>query len=118
LHADETDQAEAAEPLEVGDDLLRLDPRIGLIERRHVDGHVGPQHLALGGVDREPIERSQRVRRHDRTEPLNHVAVVVVMRWLDQDQLKAALRSNAVRHTRPLERQWRHSARGILEASA
>src|SRR4029077_15821901 len=46
-------------------------------------------------VDREPIERTQRVRRHDRAEALDHVAVVVVMRRLDQDQLKAALRATA-----------------------
>ena len=98
MHADEADQAEAAMTLQAGNDLLRLDPSVGFIDRRDIDGDVGSQHLALCGVDREPIERSQRIRRHDRAEPLDHIAVVVVMRWLDQDQLEATLGSKAVGH--------------------
>src|SRR5512143_834205 len=77
--------------LQLGDDLLRPDPGIGLVDRRHIDGDALPEHLASRGVDRESIERRQRVRRHDRAVPLNDVPVIVVMRRLDQDQLETWL---------------------------
>ena len=79
LDAHQADQAETAMAFQLGNDPLWPDPGIGLVDRRHVDGDVGPEYLAPGGVDRESVKRGQRVRWHDRAEPLDHVAVVVVM---------------------------------------
>ena len=51
-------------------------------------GRSGPSTCRVGGAAREAIDRGERVRRHGRAEPLHDIAVVVVMRRLDQDQLK------------------------------
>ena len=47
---------------------------------------LGPQHAAIGAILRDAVKRRQRVRRDRRAQPLNDVAVVVVMRGLDQDE--------------------------------
>ena len=56
-------------------------------------GRSGPSTLALGGAVGQAEDRGKRVRRHGRAQPLHDVAVVVVMRRLDQDQLKAPCRA-------------------------
>src|SRR5581483_4355550 len=89
--ADQADQALAAAAAHVAHDTVDANPRIGLVNRmdRYVD--VRPQHLARAAVVTQPIQRGQRVRRDVRTQPRDGVAVVVVMRRLDQDEMKSGL---------------------------
>ena len=89
LHADDADQAEPAILLDPLGDRARADARVGLVHGGDVDGKVGAEQLPLGGAEREAIDGGERVRRHGRAHPLHDVAVVVVMRRLDQDELKA-----------------------------
>ena len=46
LHADEAHQPEAVVVADTRDDVLGLDPRIGLVHRGDVDLDIGPEHLA------------------------------------------------------------------------
>ena len=59
----------------------------------HFDVDVRAEHLALGGLHRDPVDRRERIRRHEVAEPADDVAVVVVMRRLDQHDAEAALRA-------------------------
>ena len=44
------------------------------------------EHAPFGAILGKTIERGQRIRRYRRTQPLDHIAVVVVMRRLDQHE--------------------------------
>ena len=110
LHADDPDKAEAAV---VGDLRAvmsrRLDARVGLIDRDDVDGEIGAEHLPLGRTVGEAEDGGKRVRRHRRAEPLHDIAVVVVMRRLNEDQLElTAGRSFCFAHPSIL---WRRLSR-------
>ena len=91
MHADDPDHAAAAVLGDTARDLLRLDPGIGLVHGHDVDRQIGAKQLPLGGALGETVDRGERVRRHGRTDPLHDIAVVVIMRRLDQDELKARL---------------------------
>ena len=67
-------------------------PRIGLIDGENFDIDVFAEHAALGGVIRYAVDAGQRIRRQRRPEPLDDVAVVVVMRRLDEKQHKSFAR--------------------------
>src|SRR5688572_21334520 len=79
LHANKPDHAEAAVARHLRDDALRIDARVGLVDRRDVERDVGPEQLPLGGIDREAVDSRERVRGHSGAQPLNDVTVVVVM---------------------------------------
>jgi hypothetical protein len=57
----------------------------------NVDLDIRPEHAPLGAILRETVERGERSRRYRRTQPLDDVAIVVVMRRLHQHQAKALL---------------------------
>jgi hypothetical protein len=88
LHADQADQRLAAAAAHLSSDLVGTDAGVGLVER--LDDHVdtGAEDLTPPAVLAEAVERGQRVRRNVGAEPSNRVAVVVVMRRLDQNQMK------------------------------
>ena len=69
-----------------------VDPRVGLVDRRDVDGDIRPQHLPLGAIGGDAIDGGERIRRDHRPPPADHVSVVVVVRRLDQNELEATLR--------------------------
>ena len=77
-------------PTHRADDAIGPDPLIGLVERVEANCGVGPEHPATPGVFRQRVEAGERVRRDRRLDPLDRVAVIVVMARLDQDQVKAA----------------------------
>ena len=85
LHADQADQRLAAAALDVGDDAVGAHPRIGLVERLDEDVDVGPEHAALAAILAQAIERGQRIGRDVGAQPSDRIAVVVVVRRLDQD---------------------------------
>ena len=85
LHADQADQRLAAAALDVGHDEVGAHPRIGLVERLDLDVDVGPQDAAATAILTQAIEGSQRIRRDVGAQPSDRIAVVVVVRRLDED---------------------------------
>src|SRR6188472_2006705 len=61
----------------------------------------GTEHLPLGGVSCKAIEGRQGIRRNGRAFPLDDVAIVVVMRWLHEDETKAAPHRATVHYLSP-----------------
>jgi hypothetical protein len=88
LHAHQADQAASAGPLEVGDDAIRPHTGVGLVERLDNDVDVRTQHLPMAAVLAQAVEGGQRVGRDVRAQPGDRIAVVVVVRRLDQHQLE------------------------------
>ena len=91
LHSHEREQAEIAVAPEAPDQLADVDPGIGLVDEVDVDLDVGAQHLAPRAVEREAVDRGQRIGWDQRPPPADDVSVIVVVRRLDQDELKTAL---------------------------
>ena len=91
LHADQADQRLAAAAPDVGDDAVRPDSDIGLVQRLDDDIDVRPQNLASPAILPQAVEGGQGIRRDMRLQPRDRVAVIVVMRRFDQHQLEDRL---------------------------
>ena len=89
LDADKADEAEAARLLDLPGDAVRADARIGLVDRENLDVDVFAERLGLHRLLRDAEEARERIGRQRRFHPLDDVAVVVVMRRLDQKQQKS-----------------------------
>src|SRR5262249_29613671 len=74
--------------------------RIGLVKRMNLDLDIRAEHAPLGAILRETVERGERSGRNRRTQPLDDVAIVVVMRRLHQHEAKALLAASP--HSVPL----------------
>ena len=88
LHADQPDQAAPACALDHADDLLGLNPPVGLVIGVQTDIDAGAQHLAALGVLRQGVETGQRVGGDRGAQPLDRIAVVIVMRRLDHHEVE------------------------------
>jgi hypothetical protein len=64
------------------------DARVRFVKWVNLDLDVVAEHVPLRAVARQAKDRRERVRRNGRAEPLDHIAVVVVMRRLDENQAK------------------------------
>ena len=98
LHPHQHHQPDIGGPEERGDP-GGVDARIGLIEAVDVEVDIFAQALLLGTCLGEPVEHRQGVGRDCRSVPLNDIAVVVVMRRLDQHEAEAPAAAGA-RHPR------------------
>ena len=98
LHADQADQRLAAGAADVGHDAVGPHPGIGLVERLDQDVDVGAQHLALPAVLAQPVERGQGVGRDVGPQPRDRIAVVVVVRRLDQNQVEISTLLHGTAH--------------------
>ena len=109
LHADNPDQTETAV---VGDAarIVRVLTRVLVSSMAMTSmGRSGPRIAALGRAIGEAEDGGKRVRRHGRAQPLHDIAVGVVMRRLDEDQLEStAGRSFCFAHPSIL---WRRLSR-------
>ena len=85
LHADDCHQTTAAGALDFGNDPIRPDAGVGLVQRLDDDLGVFAEDLAAPGIVGEPVHRRQRVRGNVGAQPSNRIAVIVVMRWLDEN---------------------------------
>ena len=103
LHADQPDQTAPALAADHVDDLLRLHPAVGFVERVQADIDARSQHLAALGVLGQGIETRERVGGDRRAQPLDRIAVVVVMRRLDHHEVEdgASPINGRIRHSRP-----------------
>ena len=63
---------------------VRPDPRIGLVDRDHLDVDVVAEHASGVAIAGDSIEHRQRIGWYGRAQPLDDIAVVVIMRRLDQ----------------------------------
>ena len=86
LDADDADQRPAALALEIANDPARNDATVGLVIGVDFQRHARAQHFAAPGVLREAVHAGQRIGGQSRAEPLDRVALVVVMRGLDQHE--------------------------------
>ena len=98
LDADERDQPEIAVTSKTGEKRGYVDARVRLVDHLDVDGDVRPENLPLGAIGRNAVDGGERIRGDHRAPPADHVAVVVVMRRLDQDELEASLRDRLRLH--------------------
>src|SRR5262245_46921106 len=80
-------------------ELLDVDAGMNLVEDRNVDFGIGTEHGAPRGIAPETIENGKRVRRDEGAQPLNDVAIVVIMRRLDQNQLESPIPDRGTYHT-------------------
>ena len=94
LHADQAEQTEVSMLAEAADQLRDIHPGVGLVDDIDIDGNIGTQDLALRAVECEAVNRGERVGRDQRPPPADDIAVIVVMRGLYEDELKAAFRPN------------------------
>ena len=88
LHADQADQRLAAGLADHADDPVGPDAPVGLVIGVEADFDVRPEHLAAARVLGEAVQAGERVGRDRRAEPLDRIAVVVVMRRLDHHEVK------------------------------
>ena len=89
LHADQHDHP-AAGRLDHPRQRFRPHALIGLIVGVNLHLHVVAEDLALVAVARQAVKRGEGVRGNGGAVPLDDVAVVVVVRRLDQQQAEAA----------------------------
>ena len=88
LHPDEADQGAAAFAADHADDLVGPHPPVGLVIGVEADFDVRAQHLAGARVLGEAVEAGQRVGGDGRADPLDRIAVVVVMARLDHHEVE------------------------------
>jgi hypothetical protein len=88
LDPDEADQARVAGLAYAGRDLLDRDLDVHLVVGVHLDPDVIPEDLAPSAILRDGVEASHRVRRNPGLPPLDDVAVLVVVRRLDDLDVK------------------------------
>ncbi len=86
LHADQTHEAIHPVALEAADDTAQRQDLGRLVAHLDLDLRVGSERAAGACLFRQTVQRGQRVRRHAAAPPLDHVAVVVVVRRLDEVQ--------------------------------
>ena len=82
--------------------------RIGLVIDMDIDIHVTAQHLPVRTVLRDAGKRRQRIRRDGGAEPLDDVAVVVIMRRLEQYETKTPMHKGSLPCERSILARNRH----------
>ena len=103
LHADQSDQRAAALFTDQVDDAVRPYAPVGFVVGVETNFYVRAQDVAATGVFGERIEARQGVGRDGRADPLNRIAVVVVMRRFDHHKMKKTVTDCAQLVTAPLQ---------------
>src|SRR5262249_51222685 len=85
-----------------------VDARVRLVDDREVEFDLRSRRRTARRVARDAMDDGERIRRDECPHPLNDVSVVVVVRRLDQDDLKAAGSSfrRAQHHHNGLPELW------------
>jgi hypothetical protein len=89
LHPDQADKP-AIGRVDAPRDFLYRDDGVALVIGVDLDLDVRAKHFLRRRVLRDGVKAGQRIRWHPGFRPLNHIAVVVVMRRLDQLDDKTA----------------------------
>ena len=93
LHADQQNHAVAG-GLDQRGNFIGPDPSIGLVENVEFDLDIVAEHAALGAFLGNGVNAGEGIRRDGGAEPADRVAVVAIMRGLDQHQAKAPFGSD------------------------
>src|ERR1700722_17230350 len=100
LHADQPDHAATG-----GADAFghggHIDDGVAFVAGIDLNIDIGAEHAIVGAFPHQPIDAGERVRRKGRAQPLDDIAVPVVMRRLDQLDPKRALGQITVQTTPP-----------------
>ena len=83
LNADQADHA-AAGGVDASHRGLGVDDGVALVAGFDLDVHVGTENAIARALFDQPVGARQTVRRQRRAQPLNDIAVVVLVRALDQ----------------------------------
>jgi hypothetical protein len=89
LHADKTDQRLATRLADFSDNPVRLDPPVGFVIGMQADFDIGSKPAAC--VLRQGVHPCQRVGGNGRAEPLDRIAIVIVVRRLDHHEVEQQL---------------------------
>src|SRR3954453_21806348 len=103
LPPDKPDQGAAAGLADRPDDTLRTHPPVRLVIGMQDYFGIGPKDLAPLRVFREAIQAGQGIGRNGGPKPLDRVAVVVIVGWLDEDEMQQRGRST---RRPPLWHEW------------
>src|SRR5262249_54798695 len=90
LDANEGKQPKIAVTAKPPDQFGHVDARMCLVNCLDVDRNVRPENLALCAIGCDAVDGGQRIRRNHCAPPAYHVAIVVIVRWLDQNELEAS----------------------------
>jgi hypothetical protein len=96
LDADQPDQRAAASAADPPDDPVGPHPSVGLVIGLDANLDPGTQHMPLPQILGQAVQGGQRIGWYRRPEPLDRIAVIVVMARLDQHELKK--RGRGARH--------------------
>src|SRR5262249_30986626 len=88
LETHERDQRVAPLLCDLANDLLGSYPTIRLVVGMQPDIDMGSKHGSLLRILGERVHTGQGVRWDRRSDPLNRVAVIIVVRWLDHDEVE------------------------------
>src|SRR6516162_276414 len=83
LHTDQANEPGIGTP-DPPDDPADRDHRVAFVIGPDLDRDLRPERTAVRQILRDAVEASERIRRDPRFPPLDQIAVVVVMRLLDQ----------------------------------
>ena len=62
-----------------------VDDGVGFVKGVDVEINALAEYLIAGTFERQAVKSGKRIRRYRRTIPLDHIAVVVIVRRLDQN---------------------------------
>ena len=92
LYPDQPDKSPAGLP-DPADDTVDIDDGVGFVVSFQSDLDFGAERVCSRTIGECAIDDSEAVRGDSRAKPLNDIAVIVVMRRLDQDDQESASRS-------------------------
>ena len=86
LNADQADECATAAGADLPNDLLGTNSRIRFIPRGNLDLDVIAQRATFRTVERQSVDRRKRVGRDRGARPLDDIALVIIVRRLDEEQ--------------------------------
>jgi hypothetical protein len=84
LYANQADQPLVVVALEAADDSPATNHRVGFVQRFDTNLDIGAEHPPLARVKHQSVQTRQRVGGDEAAPPLDNVALVIVVRGLDQ----------------------------------
>jgi hypothetical protein len=91
LNANERNEPEIAVTPKAGEQRRHIDPCVRFVHGLDVDGDIRPEDLPFDAIGRNTVDGGEGIRGDHPAPPADHVSVVVIVRRLDENQLKAAL---------------------------
>jgi hypothetical protein len=90
LDADERKQPKTAVTAKMLEQFGDVNARMGLVNCLDVDYDVRPENSALCAIGFDAVDGGQGIRRSNCVPPAYHVTIVVIMRWLHENELEVS----------------------------